>query len=102
MENSNTTTDSSIRELVATEQEVTRGAGGQPVDRFDFLSDAEVVWRETEDGEDRRALVSDLFRMQQTTSQSIWLKLCAYDKYGYKVHAWRPCRLGLCGYVDVP
>ena len=98
----NSSIDTSIQQINASEQGVTKGPSIQPVDRFDFLADAEVVYRETEDGEEKRALTSDLFKMQQATGKTIWLKLCAYDKYGYKVHAWRPCRLGLFGYVDVP
>lgn len=94
--------DTSISELTASQQEIKIGASLQPVDRFDFLGDAEVVYREEEDGEEKWALVSDLFKAQKESGKPVWLKLCAHDKYGYKVHAWRPCRFGLFGYVDVP
>lgn len=94
--------DSSVMQINASQQEVTREMKPQPVDRFDFLGDAEVVYREEEDGEEKRALVSDLFKAQKESGKPVWLKLCAHDKYGYKVHAWRPCRFGLFGYVDVP
>ena len=95
--------DASVVELSAINQNTKPGGPrSQPVDRFDFLGDAEVTYRETEDGEEKRALISDLFKIQQESGNPVWLKLCARDQYGYKVHAWRPCRLGLFGYVDVP
>lgn len=100
--NSNTTDNSSVVELNAAQQDVTVGSFGQKVDRFDFDADFEVEYRETQDGENKHALVSDLFKMQKDGNHQIYLKLCARDKYGYKVHSWQPCRFGLFVYVDVP
>lgn len=100
--NNNNAEDSSVVELNASREGVPGATLLQPVDRFDFYADAEVAYRETENGEEKRALISELFSMQKLSKRPVWLKLCAYDKYGYKVHAWRPCRFGLFGYVDVP
>ena len=96
-----------VGELNAAQQEIeVVGEGGQTsrqkVDRFDFNADIEIVYRETRDGEEKRALISDLFKIQTESKKPVYLKLCAYDKYGYKVHSWQPCCFGMFGYVVVP
>lgn len=62
--------------------------------------DVQLCVRETEDGEDIVLTANELYN--RFYNKTVYMKLCAYDKYDKKRSIWRPCKVGVFIKMDLP
>ena len=62
--------------------------------------DIKVCIREMEDGDDIVLTVREMY--DKYAGGTVYMKLCAYDKYQQKRSIWRPCKVGAFIEMDLP